>query len=109
MTQQWRFGLISCCGSSNTAMDRIFQIFGEEPYVSPESICLLSLRTFCWFENRFSCLSNRTLTAAGSGDPPQPRPQCLLGVQNGGSETAGHVYPKTSMEILIVSKWQRAL
>ena len=36
MTQQWRFGLISCCGSSNTAMDGIFQIFGEEPYVPPE-------------------------------------------------------------------------
>ena len=30
------FGLISCCGSSNTAMDGIFQIFGEESHASPE-------------------------------------------------------------------------
>ena len=41
----------------------------------------------------------------------QPRPQGLLGVQNGGSEktlAAGHVSPKI-LEILIVSNWKQAL
>ena len=42
----------------------------------------------------------------------QPRPQGLLGIQNGDSEkpwqTAGDVSPKL-LEILVVSNWQRAL